>query len=444
MTDTTSPSPVVDDTGLVRAISVRGLSANVVNNVVGSGIFVLPAVVAATLGPSAIIAYVICAIAIGLIGLTFAEAGSRVSAPGGLYAYIETAFGPFVGFDGGVMFWLSQFGASAAIATVFTGSIGAIVPSLGGTVPRAALLILLYAGLAIVNIRGVSTGMRIVEALTTAKLLPLILLVVAGVFFIKPVNLVWTTTPSLAQIGSASLLLVFAFTGVEGALTSSGEVSDPSRTVPRAIIIGLGAVSLLYIAIQLVAQGVLGPDLSLDQNAPLVAVAGRAFGSSGRILLGAGAALSAFGYVSGDILTTPRVLFAFGRDGFLPKRLGTVHQKYRTPAVAIIVHSALACLLAITGTFRSLVVLSTVSILLVYLATCLASIQLRRRDVRADGPPFNVPGGHTIPILACLVVIWMLSSASRTEFLSVAAAIVLASILYVIRPRRGTIATAPG
>jgi amino acid transporter len=444
MTSSPDSSPVVANTGLVRAISVRGLSANVVNNVVGSGIFVLPGVIAATLGPSAIIAYVICAIAIGLIGLTFAEAGSRVSAPGGLYAYIETAFGPFVGFDSGVMFWLSQFSASAAVATVFTGSIGAITPSLGGAIPRAALLILLYAGLAIVNIRGVSAGMRIVEALTTAKLLPLVLLVVIGVFFIKPVNLVWITTPTIAQIGTASLLLVFAFTGVEGALTSSGEVTEPSRTVPRAIIIGLGAVSLLYIAIQLVAQGVLGPDLSLDQNAPLVAVAGRAFGSAGRILLGAGAAVSAFGYVSGDILTTPRVLFAFGRDGFLPKRLGTVHQRYHTPAMAIIVHSVLACLLAITGTFKSLVVLSTVSILLVYLATCLASIQLRRRDVRADGLPFILPGGHTIPILACVVVVWMLSSASRTEFLSVAAAIVLASILYVIRPRRGPIATAPG
>jgi APA family basic amino acid/polyamine antiporter len=443
VTDSTA-APLVADTGLVRTISVRGLSANVVNNVVGSGIFVLPAVVAATLGPSAIIAYVVCAIAIGLIGLTFAEAGSRVSAPGGLYAYIETAFGPFVGFDSGVMFWLSQFSASAAIATVFTGSIGVISPSLAGAVPRAVLLVLLYAALAIVNIRGVSAGMRIVEALTTAKLLPLILLVIVGAFFVRPANLAWTTTPTIAQIGTASLFLVFAFTGVEGALTSSGEVSNPSRTVPVAIMTGLGAVSLLYIAIQLVAQGVLGPDLALDQTAPLVAVAGRAFGPAGRILLGVGAAVSAFGYVSGDILTTPRVLFAFGRDGLLPRRLGTVNARYHTPAVAIIVHSALTCLLAITGTFRSLVVVSTVSILLVYLATCLASIQLRRRDVRADGPPFIVPGGHVIPVLSCIVVIWMLTSASRTEFLSVGAAIVLASVLYVIRPRRGTTAAAPG
>lgn len=429
-----SPAPQVADTGLVRAIGVRGLSANVVNNVVGSGIFVLPAVVAATLGASAIVAYVVCAIAIGLIGLTFAEAGSRVSGPGGTYAYAETAFGPYVGFLSGILFWLSQFGASAAVATVFAGSIAAIAPPLGATVPRAILLVLLYGGLAAFNIRGVRTGIHIVEAITAAKLFPLVLLVVAGAFFITPAHLAWTAMPTMAQVGSASLLLVFAFTGVEGALTSSGEVRDPSRTVPRAILIGLGAVSLLYIAIQLVAQGVLGPDLALDQNAPLVAVAGRAFGPAGRILLGVGAAVSAFGYVSGDVLATPRLLFAFARDGFLPKRLGSVNPRFHSPAVAIIVHSTLTCALAITGTFRSLVILSTVSILLVYLATCLASIQLTRRDVRADGPPFRLPGGPTVPLVACVVVIWMLTSASRTEFISVAAMLVIASVVYMLRP----------
>ncbi|MEO9227003.1 MAG: APC family permease, partial [Gemmatimonadaceae bacterium] len=439
-----APAPQIADTGLIRAIGVRALSANVVNNVVGSGIFVVPGVIAATLGPSAILAYVICTIAIGLIGITFAEAGSRVSAPGGLYAYIETAFGPFVGFNSGVIFWVAQFSASAAIATVLAASLAAVVPALGGAVPRAVILALLFGGLAVVNIRGVRGGMRIVEALTTAKLLPLILLVLAGAFFVHPVNLKWASVPTLSQLGRASLVLIFAYTGVEGALTSSGEVVNPSRTVPRAILTGLAGVSALYIAIQLVAQGVLGPDLSLNQSTPLIEVAGRAFGPGGRILLGIGAAVSALGYVAGDILTTPRLLFAFGRDGFLPSRLGTVDPRHHTPANAIIVYSVLTFTLAVTGSFTELVVVSTVSILLVYLATCLSAIQLRRRDVRADGPPFSVPGGHTIPVISCIVVTWMLSSASRREFLSVGAVIMIASILYVIRPKRATLAVAPG
>lgn len=437
-------SGAVADTGLIRAIGVRGLSANVVNNVVGSGIFVLPAIVAATLGASAIVAYVVCAIAIGLIGLTFSEAGSRVSAPGGTYAYAEAAFGPYVGFLSGVLFWLSQFVASAAIATVFAGSIGAVAPSLGGTIPRAVILVILYGGLAVINIRGVRTGMDLVEVITAAKLLPLILLALVGAFFITPAHLAWKSMPTFAQIGSASLVLIFAFTGVEGALTSSGEVKNPSRTVPRAILIGLGAVSLLYIAIQLVAQGVLGPDLALSQDAPLVAVAARAFGPAGRILLGAGAAISAFGYVSGDILTTPRLLFAFARDGFLPRQLATVHPRFHSPTVAIVVYATLCCVLAITGSFRTLVILSTVSILIVYLITCLASIRLTRLDVRGDGPPFVLPGGPVIPVIACGVVVWMLTSASRREFISVAVAIVVASALYAIRPRPGAVAGVSG
>ncbi len=436
MADETALSAITDS-GLIRAIGVRGLAANTVNNVVGSGIFVLPAVVAITLGASAIIAYVVCAIAAGLIALSFAQAGSRVSDPGGIYAYIEVAFGPFAGFLSGVLFWFgAQTIAAAAVATVFVGSLAALAPSLGNPIPRAAVLILLYAILSALNIRGTRTGIRIVEMITAAKLLPLLLLVIGGAFFIHPVNLRWTFMPSFTQIGSASLLLVFAFLGVEGALTSSGEVINPSRNVPRGILIALAAVSALYIAIQLVAQGVLGPDLVLDQNAPLAAVADRAFGPVGRVLLAVGAAVSAAGYISGDMLATPRLLFAFGRDGFLPSRVGSVHARYHTPAVAIVLHAAACCAFALTGTFRSLVILSTVSTLLIYLGICLAAIELKRRDVRADGPPFHLRGGPTVPLLACVIVIWMLSSASRTEFLGVAAVLAIASLLYLIRPRR--------
>jgi APA family basic amino acid/polyamine antiporter len=436
-------APVIAETGLVRAMGVRALGANTVNSVIGSGIFVLPAVVAATLGASAIIAYIVCAIAAGLIALSFAEAGSRVSAPGGLYAYIETAFGPFPGFLSGVLFWCSQTVASAAVAMVLTGSLAALMPTLGAPVPRAALLIVLFGGLAALNIRGVRSGASIVETLTAAKLLPLILLVVAGAFFVRPVNLEWSFTPTISQIGSASLLLIFAFQGVENALTSSGEVMNPSRTVPRAILLGLGAVSVLYIAIQLVAQGVLGSQLASNQTAPLVGVATRAFGSAGGALLAVAAAVSAFGYVSGDMLTTPRILFAFGRDGFLPARFGSVHPHHHTPVLAIIVHAAACIVFALTGTFTSLIVLSTVSMLLIYLATCLAAIQLRRRDVRTDGPPFVLRGGPVIPLLACVVVVWMLTSASRIEYVSVGIALVVATVLYFIRRSLGSPTAVP-
>ena len=426
------------DAGLVRAIGVRGLASNVVNNVVGSGIFVLPAVVAATLGASAIIAYIICAFAIGLIGLSFAAVGSRVSKSGGTYAYAEEAFGPFVGFLTGATFWLSQMVSAAAIATVLAGSVAALVPSLSSPIPRATLLILVYVLMAGVNIRGVKAGVRVMETLTIVKVVPLVLIVVAGAFFIRPVNLRWTSMPTFGAISTACLLLVFTFTGVEGAVTTSGEVSNPSRTVPRAIILGLAGVSLLYVLVQLAAQGVLGPELALDQAAPLASVADRMFGATGRTIIALAMIVSALGYISGDMLATPRLLFAFGRDGFLPARVGSVNQRYRTPVVAIVLYGALTCGFALTGTFRSLVILATVTTLFVYAVTCLAAIELKRRNVVADGPPFQLAGGPVIPLLACVVIAWMLTGAERREFISVGATLVVAAILYGIRAIFGT------
>ena len=426
-------SAATSETGLIRAIGVRGLASNVVNNVVGSGIFVLPAVVAATLGPSAIIAYAICAFAIGLIGVSFAAVGSRVAESGGIYAYAEAGFGPFTGFLTGVLFWLSQMGAAAAVATVFAGSLAALIPSLAAPIPRAALLILVYLGFAAVNVRGVTAGVRVMEALTFLKVIPLVILVVVGAFFVHPANLKWTAIPTFGAVSSSCLLLIFAFMGIEGAVTASGEVSQPSRTVPRAIMLGLGAVAMLYIMVQLVAQGVLGPDLALDQTAPLASVADRMFGTTGRSLIAVAMAVSAFGYLSGDMLTTPRLLFAFGRDGFLPSRFGAVSARYHTPVIAIIVYGLLTCGVALTGTFQSLVILSTVSTLLVYIVTCLAAVELRRRHVVADGPPFEPIGGPVIPLLACGVILWMLTGAARKEFMAVGATLVVAIILYAVR-----------
>ncbi|MDQ2889546.1 MAG: APC family permease [Gemmatimonadota bacterium] len=422
------------NTGLIRAIGVRALGANVVNNIIGSGIFVLPALVAATLGPAAIVAYIVCAAAAGLIGLSFAAAGSRVSAPGGTYAYAEAAFGPFVGFLTGVLFWFgSQMISAAAIATVLASSLALLFPALGSATPRAAFLIFLYTGLAAVNVRGVQTGARLMEVLTLAKILPLVLLVVVGAFYVHPVNYAWTSTPTLTQLSSACLVLIFLFTGVEGAMTSSGEVKNPSRTVPLAILVGLGSVSALFIAVHLVAQGVLGPSLSLDQETPLATVAATIFGPAGKVLMAVAAAVSALGFVSGDMLATPRILFAFGRDGYLPARVGSVNPVTHTPVVAIVLEAVVTCGFAISGSFRSLVVLSTVSTLFIYIVTCLAAIQLKRKNVTAGGPPFQLRGGPVVPLLACVVIVWMLSGATRKEFISVGATLAAALVLYLVR-----------
>ena len=425
------------DEGLVRAIGLRALTLSVVNLIIGAGIFVLPALVARRLGGAAIVAYLVCAGAIGLVLLCFAECGSRVSRSGGAYGYVEAAFGPYPGFLVGNLLWFACGAlAAASVANALVGTLAQVAPWIGEGPPRAAFLGLLYAVLAWANVRGVRTGAGVVQIVTAGKLAPLLLLIPAGALAIHAGNLAWPGFPSAARVGEASLVLIYAFAGTETALQASGEIRDPARTVPRAVLGALGIATLLYLGIQTTAQGVLGPELALNDKAPLALVAERALGAGGRLLVLAGAAISMFGYVSGDVLATPRTLFGFARDGLLPAGVGAIHPRHRTPWVAIVLYSALTCLLAVTGSFERLLILANVASLLVYLGAALAVLELRRRVVRLDAPPFVLPGGPLIPLLVCAVVFWLLSHAERWELLSVGIMLGVASLLYLAAPRR--------
>ena len=424
---------------LARVIGVRTLAMSCVNLLIGASIFVLPAAVAAILGPAAIVAYLVCAIAILLISLCFAEAGSRITTTGGIYAYVEAAFGPYFGFLGGMLFLVGgQIISSASVAVVLVAAIGALVPSLGTPVARAMLTVALYAALAAVNIRGVKPGARVVEVLTVAKLVPLAVLLVAGLTSVRWDNLVIPHAPSLTQVGEASLLLIFAFMGIEGALSVSGEVKEPARTVPRAVLLALLFVTALYGAIQLAAQGILGPALATDP-APLANAVGTVFGAAGRSIILLGAAISTLGYVAGDMLSSPRLLYAFSCNGMLPSRFASVHARHQSPHVSIATYALLSCGFALTGSFRALAVLSVVSILLIYLACALAVLQLRRRDVRTSAEPYVTPGGPLVPILAIVVITALLASATRSEFIAVGVFLAITSALYLVRRSTRTI-----
>ncbi|MDQ3081582.1 MAG: amino acid permease [Gemmatimonadota bacterium] len=422
----------MNDEKLVRAVGVGGLTSGIINYTIGAGIFVLPAVVAARIGGAAIVAYVVCAVAMTLIVLCFAQAGSRVSLSGGAYAYAGTVFGPYVGFVVAMMLWFgANVLASASVANIFVGTLGRFIPAAGEPTIRGAILVALYATLAIINIRGVQLGVRVVEGFAVAKLTPLIILVVVGVFAVQAANFTWPGMPSYGEISRTSAMLIFAFLGVESALTPSGEVRDPARTVPRAVFLALGVVTLLYLAIQTVAQGILGAELATNTAAPLAAAARVAIGRGGEILVIAGTAISTFGYVAGDMLAAPRGIYALARDGLLPSPIATVHPVRRTPTVAIAVHAIACCALAITGSFESLLVLATLATLLVYLACCVAAFELRRRNIQTgEGVPFRIPGGPAVPVLASAVVVWLISSATRAEFMALGWMMLVSTVLF--------------
>lgn len=453
------------------AIGVLALSAGIVNMTVGAGIFALPGKAAEQLGAQAWIAYVVCAIAMTSVLLCFAVAGSLIRTSGGPYMYVQVAFGAFPAFLAGVLLWVGAVVSSAAVAVVFADMLGAILPAAATPMGRVVVLLLIYAIAVGINIRGVRGGARTVTGFTLAKLLPLVgLVLIAGIMFalgkVAPAgapslpsgnaaNATAGSALTVTTIGRTALVLIFAFLGAEVALAPSGEVERPARTVPVAIMIALTVVTLLYLGLQGTAQAVLGPALAQDATinvAPIAAVGTRLFGPFGATVLTVAALVSTSGYVLGDVLASPRILYALATDGYLPRPFARLHRAYDTPAISIAVHGLLAALLAMTGTFASLAILNNVAILVLYLVCCLAALVLLRRYATrprtgAEGAgqrPFTPPLGPLVPLMACGVVIWLLAQAAPQEYAAVGAALVIATPAYLLKRRAAARDQLPG
>jgi basic amino acid/polyamine antiporter, APA family len=407
---------------LTRAIGTLGLAAGIVNITIGGGIFRLPAVVAGSLGAAAPVAYIVCALAMGLIVICIADAGKRVSLTGGPYAYIGIAFGDYAGFISGVLLWMTGAFATAAVATIFASSVGGLVPAVSGQAMQVVVLLVVFAFWSAINLRGVTIGVTLNTIATVAKLSPLLLIAVAGAFFIEGDNLAVTTMPAASDIARTSLILIFAFAGIESALIPSGEVKDTARTVPRAIALAMIGVTVLYITLQLVAQGILGEGLTQATTAPLAEAAGASLGGWARTLLLAGAAISMFGYLGGMTLSIPRIVYALARDRFLPSMLAAVHPLHKSPQAAIILQTLIALVLAVSGTFEKLAVLANVSALALYFGCAAASWKVSRKPL--------------VPLLACLVIAWLLTGLTRDEWMAFGACIAIASLIYAAA-RRG-------
>ncbi|HWK75466.1 MAG TPA: amino acid permease [Povalibacter sp.] len=433
MQETGSRNP---DALLVRELGVRQLASNIFNYTVGSGIFALPAIAVAYLGSAAPFAYVACAVVMALVVLCFAEAGSRVASTGGPYAYVETALGPMIGFVAGCMVFSTGLSAAAGVSSLIARSILALFPGAPAAL-ASVLIVLLVAGLVILNLRGIKNGARVLEGITVAKLLPLLAFICLGVWFIEPANLVITEVPSLATVLSTAGIVIFAFSGIEGAMIPSGEVKDSARTVPRAVILALGAATVLYLAVQFVALGIMGLDLAHDRTTPLATAAGAIFGPVGRTVIIVGAVVSMFGYLSANVLSEPRGLFALSRDGFLPKVFTQVHPRFHTPNVAIVVYGFLVGGIALSGTFEQLAVFANLAALTVYLLCAISVLVLRRRNVRIEGEPFLLPGGPLIPIAACVAIIGLFyQTVQRDQFVAWLVVLALVFVLYGIRAWR--------
>ncbi|MBA4850396.1 APC family permease [Emticicia sp. BO119] len=430
----------MENNKLKREIDILGLAANTVNLIIGAGIFILPGLVAAYLAEASLLAYIFCGILMFTIVLCFAEIGSRITTTGGAYAYIHKAFGDYAGFLANTLFW---FGTgvlmNAAVINAMADMLAIYLPAMKSIEYRALFFILIFGGFAWVNIRGVKYGNTMVKVNTIIKLIPLLLLILVGVFYVSIDNLQWKSTPSLINIGGASLLLFFAFGGGEAALSVSGEIKNPKRVIPLGILSGIGIVILLYMIIQAVSQGVLGNDLVNHKDAPLAAVAEKIFGVSGATLIIAGGIISIFGSLSGSVLSYPRVLFAGAQSGWFPVFLSKIHPKYATPYWAIIIYAILDFVFAISGGFKQLAIIASASLLTIYLGVVLAVIKFRLTSENSTESTFRLPFGLFIPVVAVIAILWFLSNLKGEEFAGMGIALLILSAVYGVMKllRRG-------
>ena len=423
---------------LKREVGLWGLSANIINIVIGAGIFVLPAIIAAGLGSASIVAYLFCGFLITLVMLCFAEVGSKITDTGGAYAYIEKTFGKYLGFVTAVFFLLASVSADAAISNALADIIASIFPLFQDKLIRILFFIILFCGLGYINIIGLKKGVGFVKIITILKITPLLILILIGFKEVTIANLYWESIPTIKNVGEMSLILFFAFQGAEVGLSISGEVKNPKKTIPNAIRLSVVGILIVYILIQTISQGVLGASLASFQENPLAEVANHLIGPIGFTLITIGAAVSMFGGLSSDILCVPRVLFAASKDDVIPfKKLSMVHKKYATPHISIIAYASLGLLFASIGGFKQLAIISSASSLLIYLGVSLATIKLRRQKNSGSSTElFRIPGGYTVPILSSIVIIWLISNLSKNEFTGVGLFILALTIVYfLINPK---------
>jgi basic amino acid/polyamine antiporter, APA family len=412
----TQPAP--RDEGLLRAIGAVGLSASIINIVVGGSIFVLPAALAREVGTAAPWAYLTGTLVMALVAIAFAQVGRRTARSGGPYAYVEDAFGNFPGYLAGLLTWLAAAFASGAVAAALVDTLSTVAPLLKVPLARGSALVLLFALLAMINLRGVKAGTRLASLTAAAKFSGLLLFVGLAAPFVQRENLEWSWPTAGSDLGRATVLVIFALAGMEVPVCAGGEIRDPARTVPRALAGALILVVLLYLTVHLVAQGVLGSGLVISE-APLADALAK-LGPAGRALLLATGAISMFGYLGGDMLGSSRVLFAFGRDGLLPRQVASVHPVTHAPYVAVLVHTVIAAGLAMSGTFTFLAPIATVTIVLLYIGCCAAAWVL----VRSFAPLVAIPG-----------LLWVVAQSTRLEFLAVGAVLAAGSVIYWVGGR---------
>ena len=413
---------------LIRALGRWTLTALVINSTVGSGIFGLPSVVMGYVGGQSPLAYLIAAAGIGIIVACLAEVASQFGRAGGPYLYAREAFGRFLGIEVGWLLWLVRLTGAAAAANLFTSYLAEFWPKEQEPILRLAVLAILIGFLAAVNYRGVKSGAAVNNVFTVAKLVPLVsFAVLGGIYLLRPHPAIPGEISGSAGFPirnwlEAVLILMFAYGGFEGAVIPMAEAKDVKKDVPFALFAGLATTALIYFAIQVVVVRALPYAAATDR--PLAVAAGRMWGTAGSMLISVGALISVYGFLSAQMLHSPRLAFALGETGDFPRLFARVHPRFRTPHISILIFAGLVWILAAAGNFKWNVLLSSVGRLFIYGITCAALPVLRRKQ--PDANAFRLPAGNLFAILGVVFMVALMSRINRIEWIIILSTVAIA------------------
>jgi basic amino acid/polyamine antiporter, APA family len=431
-----SPKTGMTDEKLVRGIGRWDFTAIVINGIIGAGIFGLPGKVYAQIGAYSLMAFVLCALIVGLIVLCYAEVASRFSATGGSYLYAREAFGPAVGFEVGWLFWIVRIATFSANCNLMVTYLGFFIPGANSGVIRILLITLILSIITAVTLWGVRQSAVMINIFTVGKLLPLLVFAIVGMFFVNSANFTFETVPDYSAFSTAVLLLIYAFVGFEGSVAVAGETKEPQRTIPFGLIAAIVLVTLLYIAVQVVSIGTL-PGLATSER-PIVDAAAVFLGPLGATFITVGVIVSIFGNLNASILAATRTLFGMSEQQDLPRVFERVHPKFKTPYVSILATAVVMWILAVQSSFLTAVAIATITRLLFYATTCLALPIFRRRSDLLPAP-FTAPFGIVASVLSIALIVWLLTSVDYAkEGLAVIVAALVGLIIFgVFRKFRG-------
>lgn len=402
------------------------------NSIIGSGIFLLPGQAYAIVGTSSLFVYLFVTVLVGSIALCFAEAAGLFRSNGGAYIYAKEAFGNMAGFEVGFMKYVVQIIAWATMAVGFVTALSAVWPAAASGVTKTVLIVVIVGGLSVINIIGVDVTKYVNNIATVGKLLPMIIFIAIGIFFVKGGNfspVVPDTGITAGKFSEAAILVFYAFTGFEAVATAAEDMENPKKNLPKAIAVVIGCVAVIYFLIQFVSIGILGSDLALTDT-PVVDAMSRFMGSAGGILVTAGTLVSIGGINIASSFHTPRGCLALAERNMLPEAVLKKSER-DTPVMAIIITAVLVIPLALSGSFTQLAIISTISRFAQYIPTCLAIIVFRRKGMEST---FRIPFGYVLPILAVVVSIWLLANTEITKILiGLGAMVVIVPVYFVMK-----------